>query len=264
MAVGERPRVVSTMHGLHSVSAYSEIMCKAERVITVSKTVRAYILANYPKTDSTKLRVINRGIDHQEYPRGYQADEQWQQAWQQEYPQLRGKRLICLAGRLTRLKGHEVLLDIMARLRKQVPDVHAIIVGPEDPKRIAYAQSLYQRVAAEGLSDVVTFTGGRGDMREVYSQAALVLSLSTKPESFGRTTTEALSMGVPVVGFDHGAVGEQLQQLFPRGAVPCFDTEILYQRCLEALQKEAVPRENHVYLKHEMIEQTLALYRELL
>ncbi|MCV6626492.1 MAG: glycosyltransferase family 4 protein [Cellvibrionaceae bacterium] len=260
----QRPRFISTMHGLHSVSAYSEVMCKGERVIAVSKTVAEYIAANYPGTDMHKVTVINRGVDAAEYPPAYQPPADWLQQWQREFPQLQGKRLICLPGRLTRLKGHGILLDLMAEVAQQQPDWHALIVGGEDPKRRAYAEQLYQRVEQLGLQQRVSFTGARRDMREIYSQAAVVLSLSTKPESFGRTTTEALTMGVPVVGFDHGGVGEQLRALFPAGAVSCYDQTELRERIAAVLTQGLKPQANNRYLKSEMIKQTLALYQELL
>lgn len=259
-----RPHLVSTMHGLHSVSAYSEIMCRSEKVIAVSETVKQYIAKNYPRTDMGKVQVINRGISPAEYPWGYQASEQWQEHWHTEFPKLKGKRLICLPGRLTRLKGHQYLLNLMASLKSQFEDLHAIIVGGEDPKRLAYAEELRQKVRDLGLKDNITFCGARSDMREVYSQAAIVLSLSSKPESFGRTTTEALSMGVPVVAFDHGGVGEQLENLFPQGRVPCFDEEALIKTVTQVLETGVKPIKNTLYLKEEMLDQTLAVYKELL
>ena len=44
-----RPHFVTTVHGLYSVSPYSAIMTKGERVIAVSNTVQEYILKNYPQ-----------------------------------------------------------------------------------------------------------------------------------------------------------------------------------------------------------------------
>ena len=43
-----------------------------------------------------------------------------------------------------------------------------------------------------------------------YAASDLVLQLSRKPESFGRTVVEALSVGRPVLGWAHGGVGELL------------------------------------------------------
>ncbi len=42
MPANARPHFVTTVHGMHSVSRYSAIMCAAERVIAVSDTVRDY------------------------------------------------------------------------------------------------------------------------------------------------------------------------------------------------------------------------------
>ena len=37
------------------------------------------------------------------------------------------------------------------------------------------------------------------------------------PEAFGRTVIESIKLGVPVIGYDHGGVGEQLKHVFPSG-----------------------------------------------
>ena len=47
-------------------------------------------------------------------------------------------------------------------------------------------------------------------MREVLSESSIVVSLSQSPESFGPTTLEALSLGPPVIGRDHGGGDEIL------------------------------------------------------
>jgi len=76
----------------------------------------------------------------------------------------------------------------------------------------------------------------RSDVREVLAPSALVLQLSSKAEAFGRTVLEALSLGRPVLGFDHGGVGEQLRQFFPEGAVPVGDMTRLAVRAIELLR----------------------------
>ena len=50
MPASARPHFVTTVHGMHSVSRYSAIMCAGERVIAVSDTVRDYIRTNYPSS----------------------------------------------------------------------------------------------------------------------------------------------------------------------------------------------------------------------
>ena len=110
------------------------------------------------------------------------------QDWYGRFPELRDKYVLTLAGRLTRLKGHEAFLRLMAHLSDEDEGMHGLIVGDADPSGRAYAQSLRREVASRALP--VTFSGHRQDMREIYASSDLVLSLSSHPESFGRTVLE--------------------------------------------------------------------------
>ncbi|WP_409524166.1 glycosyltransferase family 4 protein [Nitrincola sp. MINF-07-Sa-05] len=264
LPAGQRPHLVTTVHGLYSVSGYSAIMCRGERVIAVSQTVMDYIQNNYPETDSTKLRLINRGIDPEEFPYGFQPSAQWREAWYQQYPQLVSKKVLTLPGRITRLKGHQDLITLVAALKQAGIPVHALIVGGEDPRRQAYADELRARIREEGLDDWITFTGARGDIREIYAVSDVVLSLSNKPESFGRTVVECLSLGVPVAGFGHGGVAETLAELYPEGLVAKGDLNELQQR-LQSWFRAGAPEVsgNAVYTLERMISDTLAVYDEL-
>lgn len=259
----ERPHLVTTVHGLYSVSRYSSIMCRGERVIAVSGTVRDYIRDNYPQTDMEKVRVIYRGVDPGEFPYGYRPSDEWLARWYGMYPQLQNRKVLTLPGRLTRLKGHHDFIDLIKRLRGSGLPVQGLIVGGEDPKRKAYARELRERIAREGLGDYLLLTGVRQDIREVFAVSDLVLSLSTKPESFGRTVVEALTMGVPVIGYDHGGVGEVLGQLYPRGLVPMSDAMALDQAVRASLDSDRPRPRNDRFLLDAMIGQTLACYREL-
>ncbi|MGB0732337.1 MAG: glycosyltransferase [Pontibacterium sp.] len=259
-----RPRLVTTVHGLYSVSRYSEVMTFGERVIAVSDTIKDYIGANYPRCDLDKVTRIYRGISPEEFPPSYQPSKEWLAQWRQDYPQLAGKKVITLAGRLTRLKGHHDMIDAIKALNEQGINAHGLIVGSEDPKRKAYAQELYQRVADEGLRDLITFTGARRDIRDVYAVSDLVLSLSTKPESFGRAVCEALTMGVPVVGYDHGGVGEILAELYPLGRAPLEEPKALVEVMANCLSTSETPKEQTCFLKATMLSQTLTVYQELI
>ncbi len=255
-----RPHFVTTVHGLYSVSRYSAVMTRGERIIAVSNTARDYILKNYPQVDSAHIVVIPRGVDPQEFPYGYRPSAQWLAAWHAHYPQLEDRFVITLPGRLTRLKGHDDFITLMGKLKAAGLSVHGLIVGGEDPKRQAYARELHERVATEGLQNTITFTGRRDDIRDVYAVSNLVLSLSTKPESFGRTVLEPLSMGVPVIGYDHGGVGEILDTVFPDGAVALGDTAALAARIGNWRHSPPAVPATHPYTLRNMLDATMALY----
>jgi glycosyltransferase involved in cell wall biosynthesis len=101
-------------------------------------------------------------------------------------------------------------------------------------------------------------------MREIYAMSDIVYSLSTKPESFGRTVLEALSLGRPVIGYDHGGVGEILGQCFPVGRVALSDIDALENRTAALLQTpERVSDCGSRFALQGMLDDTLALYSAL-
>lgn len=260
-----RPRLVSTVHGMHSVSRYSEIVTCGERVIVVSESIRRYVLDNYPRCPADKLRLIYRGINPLEFPRDHRPSDLWLENWYREFPALLDRRVLTLAGRLTRLKGHGDFLELIQRLVDAGQPVHGLVVGGEDPKRIAYAREIYAKVRERGLGAHITFAGHRGDLRDIYAVSDVVLSLSTQPESFGRTVLEPLAEGRPVVGYAHGGVAEILEALYPRGAVPVRDLDAAAERVVAILSGQvAPPRRNDRFLLDNMARDTLALYEELL
>ncbi len=261
MKAGARPRYVTTVHGLHSVSRYSAVMTTGEVVVAVSDAAVRYVFENYPKTPREKVRVIHRGVDPEEFPHEFAPSEEWASAWLKEFPELRGKRLVTIVGRLTRLKGHHEFLSLISRLDE---DAHGLIVGGEDPRRVRYAREIRERVARENLEGRVTFTGHRGDIREIAAASDVVVSLSSKPESFGRSVLEALRLGTPVLGWDHGGVGEVLAGVYPEGRVTLGDEDELARRASALLSepKRPVPV-SEKFTKREMLEKTLSLYEEL-
>lgn len=258
-----RPHFVTTVHGMYSVNFYSAVMTKGEAVIAVSATVRDYILANYRGIDPQRVVTIPRGVDRDEYPFAYRPSDEWTQAWQRSYPELAGKKLLVLPGRITRLKGHEDFIRLLAALKAEGHEVHGLIVGGADRRKQAYLNELHELAGELGVADIVTFTGPRSDLRDIMASAAIVLSLSTQPEAFGRTVLEALSLGVPVIGYDHGGVGEQLGALLPGGRVPVGDGATLTARVADWLKAPPEMPEEHPFMLQEMLEATLRMYWNL-
>ncbi|MCX7867137.1 MAG: glycosyltransferase family 4 protein [Limisphaera sp.] len=260
----QRPRLVTTVHGFYTVNPYSAIMTRGERVIAVSQSIRDYILQHYPRTDPARIRVIPRGISPAEFPRGYQPDAAWREQWQRDFPNLVGRRLLTLPGRVTRLKGHEDFLQLLARLRGETAPVAGLILGGASPGKEKYLRCLHALVARLGLEGSVFFLGHRSDVREILAISDVVFSLSNRPESFGRTALEALALGRPVIGYDHGGVGEQLRALFPEGAVPPGDIETAAQLTRKFLLAPPEPRPIvPPFTLEAMCRSTLAVYEEL-
>lgn len=214
-----RPRFVTTVHGLNSPGRYSGVMRSGDVVICVSETVRRHVLQHWPDTDPARLRVIPRGVDPAEFPRGFAPTPAWREAWAGRHPALAGGRVLLMPGRGTRLKGHAEAIELLAALREEGLDLRLWLLGADEPGREAYLDELRALAAARGVAPQLVISPPRHDVREAYAVSDLVLQLSAKPEAFGRTVVEALSIGRPVLGWDHGGVGELLRELYPAGAV---------------------------------------------
>ena len=264
MAGAQRPHFVTTMHGLNSPGRYSAVMTHGERVICVSATVRDYLLRHYPRTDPGKLRVIPRGIDPSRFPRVVQPDHALRRELAEEHAQLGGEGpLLLLPGRGTRLKGHVDALRLLATLRGDGGDARLWLPGAREAGREDYIAEMEGVAAALGIADAVAFTAATSRIAEAYAASDLVLQLSRKPESFGRTVIEALSVGRPVSGWAHGGVGELLAELQPQGAVPAFDQSALASTARTLLRHPPPPLATMPYTLRAMQEATLTLYQEL-
>jgi glycosyltransferase involved in cell wall biosynthesis len=259
-----RPRLVSTVHGFYSVNAYSAVMTRGERVIAVSESTRSYVLENYPKVSDQIIRVIPRGIRPEHHGVDYRPAEAWLAHWQAERPELAGKWVLLLPGRITRLKGHEEFFELIAALKAEGQSVHGLVAGDTHPKKRAYLDELHAVVQRLGIRSEVDFLGHRQDLREVMAVSDLVCGLSRQPEAFGRTVLEALALGKPVLGYDCGGVGELLARIFPAGRVPLGDREKLLDRARAILAE--CPRPMPVgapFTLDAMCRSTLNVYQEL-
>ncbi|HEX5489540.1 MAG TPA: glycosyltransferase [Rhodanobacteraceae bacterium] len=258
-----RPRFVTTVHGLNSPGMWSGIMTRGDRIIAVSQTVRDFVLSHYPRVDTTKLTVIPRGIDPEVFAYGYRPEAAWRAQFFEEYPQLTGAPLLTLPGRGTRLKGHADAIALVHGLRERGIDARLLLLGIAERGREAYLREMQELAQTRKVADIVAFSPPRNDVRDVFAVSDLVLQLSNKPESFGRTVIEALSLCRPVLGYAHGGVGELLAELYPAGRIPVGDVDKLIVRAAELLGRAPPIAPLQRYHLADMQASVLALYQEL-
>lgn len=263
LPANDRPVMVSTFHGMYSVNPYSAIMAKADHIIAVSDCVRDYVIRNF-QVPEDKLTVVQRGVDVDGF-RNRTLDAEWRSRILAEYPQLGDKRIIMMPGRISRWKGQLMFLDAMAEIVQKSPDYHGIIVGGVESGKDRFMEELQQRRDELGLTDHITFLGQRNDMAELYLLSDLVCHMSTKPEPFGRTVTEALASGTPVVAFDRGGAAETLRACFPEGLVEPDNTHQFAEVALKLLGAPTPPIQvPHRFRLEAQTQATLEIYERLL
>jgi len=269
MPQAPKPHFATTVHGLNSPSRYSAIMTRGERVICVSDTVRDYVLRHYPATDPATLRTIPRGIDPAAFPSAPWPDRAARQRVAALHPVLDGDGpLLLLPGRGTRLKGHADALALLGRLRADGLDARLWMPGAREPGREQYIADLEADAARGGFAGALAITPPTAAIAEAYAASDLVLQVSRKPEAFGRTVIEALSVGRPVLGWAHGGVGELLRELLPAGAAAPFDVDALHRAARALLAHPGsvpatMPASLQRYSLEAMQAATLACYDEL-
>ncbi len=261
MPTASRPHLVSTFHGMYSVNGYSAVMGKSERVIAISAAVKNYILQNYPKVQEENIRLVHRGADPEQFPLGYYPDGAWLETLYSQHPQVRGQKVLLMPGRLSRWKGQLDFIDLIATLRAQGQPVVGLVAGSSDGAKESYEEELRESARRQGVEEQVVFLGHRSDMPELYSFADIVFNLSNRPEPFGRTVTEALSVGTPLVAYDQGGPAEVLRDCFPMGlSTP----DTLAKVVTQVLEAPAEITFHQNYRLATQVELTLSVYRELM
>ncbi len=201
LPVKSRPALVTTFHGFYSLNSYSTIMTKGEKVVAVSKVIQDHILENY-HIDKNKIELIHGGFDT-EFFDANRVDqgrvEKLRDKWQIPDD---GTPVIMLPGRLTSLKGQDIFIDSLLKLK----DISfmAVCVG-DTQDNSAFTKRLWDRIHKNHLEDRVKLVGHCDDMPAALLIADLVVSASSsQPEAFGKVAVEAMAMGKPVIATRHG------------------------------------------------------------
>jgi glycosyltransferase involved in cell wall biosynthesis len=260
---------VTTVHGYYTPHFYSRIMARSDRVIAVSRAVGEYAKASL-NADPERVRVIQRGTDPERFDLHWDAARI--AAFRKELGIPEGHAVVAIVGRITRLKGHPVFLEAMARVAQTVPAVCALVVGAAPPRKAAYEAEVRELAERLGLGARSVFTGSRADVPEVLQACDLVVNASIQPESFGRTLMEAMASGVPVVATAHGGALDVVADGVCGHLVPPERPDALADAILSILEapdrgrslgaagRERVRRE---FTVDRMVDETIAVYREL-
>lgn len=112
---------------------------------------------------------------------------------------------ILSVGGLTFRKGHDTLIDALARLADL--DWTLTIVGPErDPDHAEHIRGLIRRLGPKDRISLAGVLDPEG-LAAAFAAADLFV-LASRYEGYGMAYTEAMAWGLPVVGCDTGAVAE--------------------------------------------------------
>lgn len=265
---------ITTCHAPYNISGeakriYNGSIAQGEIIIAISDYVAQYLQDNY-SVEPERIRTIHRGIPIERFhPTAVTAERMIDLATQWRIPD--GANIIMMPGRITRWKGHHILIEAMAKLKR--PDVFCVIIG-SDQGRAEYRKELDQYIEEQGLGTQIRIVDQCHDMPAAYMLSTVVVSASTDPEGFGRIPVEAQAMGRPIIASDHGGARETILRGETGWHVPPSDPDALAQAMQEALSLNPSQRAilatrsmAHVaahFTKEIMADKTLGVYAEVL
>ncbi len=205
-----------------------QLLLKASSKIIITQP--KYISSpNYLKSYKNKAQVVPIGVDINRFrPRGDDKEGSKE-----------GKVLFFLGllDRFHRYKGLDYLLEAMAAVKKQMPDVKLIVGGSGD------LQGYYMDMAVRlGLSKNVDFLGHLSDeaLPECYNRcdAFILPSVSSEQEGFGIVLLEAMASAKPVISTEIVGVAEDVKRSKAGSIVQPRDAGALARAILDVLGNE--------------------------
>ncbi len=182
---------------------YNSVMARGDRVIAVSDQLADLIIDRHG-TPWERITVIPAGIDVERFDPARVSPariEAVRRAWG-----IRSDvKVILVAGRMLRRKGHHIVVQAVRRLKEMgAKDFICVFLG-EQQGRTRYTGELWDLVLATGTTDVIRMAGPTEDMPAAYAAATVVVSAATQPEGLQRAILEAQAMAKPVIVSDLGA-----------------------------------------------------------
>lgn len=181
---------------------YNSVMVRGTRVIAVSDQIAELINDRYG-TAWDRIAVVPASVDLERFDPSAVSRERTD-AVRRAWGVGPNDRIVLVAGRMLRRKGHHTVIEAARRLKAMGLKDFVCVFASED-HGTRYAGELWDQVLATGTSDVIRMTGALTDPPAAYAAATVVVSAAVQPEGLQRALLEAQAMARPVVVSDLGA-----------------------------------------------------------
>jgi glycosyltransferase involved in cell wall biosynthesis len=202
------------------------VSCRlASQVLCVSRSVRSLAIdlqLSPPEKIQVLLRGSCNGIDAETAFNPDRLDISVRSETRRRYGIPLDATVVGFVGRLARAKGLVELSDAWGMLRNEHPDLHLLLIGPEEPGDPPPAGLLEQFRADQR----VHFAGENWNTPPLYS-AMDILVLPTHREGFPIVLLEAAAMGLPIVATRVTGCLDAVQDGMTGTLVPAYDPEAL-------------------------------------
>lgn len=190
------------VHPKMIAALFPRLLKNADKIICNSIATRDNLVKRV-KGLKEKCVVIYNGLD---------IDDTYEATNYSEYRQTLGFSesdiIITLVGRISRLKGHKLLLTAYIQHLKSNSNVKILFVGSPVPGQEHYLYEVEDIISENHLEEKVKILPFTKDLSRVWNVANIAVVPSTEAESFGLTALEAMLWHKPVVAANHGGLTE--------------------------------------------------------
>lgn len=227
---------------------------RARRIIAISNAIREALLAEGIQPE--RVIVIPSGVDLDSLSAN-QGD-----SIRHRLALPRNGQLAVSLGALTPEKDHSTLVAAAARLVRDLPDLHWVVVG-DGPRRAR----LEAQIVDQGVQSRFHLVGHMADPEQALTGADLYV-LSSTSEGLGSSALAAMALGVPVVATRVGGIPDLLDSgrgvmVEPRNPAALADAvhRVLTDSELRQELTRAARQELGRYSVDAMAERVLSVYR---
>ena len=200
---GQKVSYVTTPHGmlepwaLSYKSSKKRIYYRTFEVPALEAASAIHVLNSQEADNVNSLgfqqtEIIHNGIHRSEFEELASEDEFYQQ-----FPEIKGRRIILFLGRIDPKKGLDLLAPAFAKIHQQFPDTHLVIAGPDSIGFLPTVKAYFEKFSC---SDAVTFTGMiSGSLKYAALSAASIYVSPSYSEGFSMSILEAMAVGLPCI-----------------------------------------------------------------
>ena len=223
---------VTTYHGLYSghdnflKKQYNKVMTWGKKVVIPSNFMKNHLIKYYG-VESKDIIPIYRGIDTEKYLNvdlerinnlklRYNIDKQF---------------IVSLPGRLSDIKGQDVLLDAVKLINKK--NIKYLIIGNGSDKMKNKLNNIIKKEDLPVIIDSQCY-----DIPAMYQISDIILSISNVEETFGRVAVEGQAAGKIIIATAKGGFLETVLDNKTGFLIPPNDPEALANTIIKVIDNK--------------------------
>lgn len=203
-----RTRHVASVHSAHSIqhniTHWLRNHFATEYFIADAESVKE-VLVRKDRIPSERISVVPIGVESH-----LKEDElRWRLRTRAAWGVHPETRVIGNVARLVPFKGHRYLVEAVATLVKDEPDILCVVVGDGE-----LMSALKEQTKAAGIERFVRFLGFQDNLHELYPAFDIYChsSLELEAEAFPLAILRALAAGLPVVATNVGGIEAMVEE----------------------------------------------------